>query len=194
MADKRIENENAMRFDITWNDVPVEKRDELERELMRVCGEAYNRVVLGDTSKSLQFRINIDAEPAVKSLKSITRAAKEAMQACREVEKHSIIPGAPLTEETVSRLRRMLGEHRLPVAEVEIPMDGVWRTMTAYPIFKPLSEHTTVELHEELAKREGVRELIYSPGTTCEVKSILACGMNATEVFTGPMRILVNQD
>jgi hypothetical protein len=123
-------------------------------------------------ARELHFEVRVDAEPAVKALKSITRAAKEAMQSLREVE-----------------ASQYLASYRLPTQYISVNIDGV-PEMIAEPIYKPLSEYTTAELHEELAKREGVREMTLLIDNEYEIadKNGMIC------VIQGPARILINED
>ena len=54
---------------------------------------------------------------------------------------------------------------------------------------KTLENKTTKQLHEELSNREGVTEIIVDPYETfCIVKD------QQTFEFTGPARVLINQD
>lgn len=58
---------------------------------------------------------------------------------------------------------------------------------------KALTSYSTKELHEELAKREGVFESTVNPHEEVVI-SIVTGQEEETKSFTGPVRIIVNQD
>lgn len=54
---------------------------------------------------------------------------------------------------------------------------------------KTLEQRTTKELHEELMNREGVTEIIIDPHEAFRIVKD-----QQTYEFTGPARVLINQD
>lgn len=62
------------------------------------------------------------------------------------------------------------------------------------PLVKPLEDYTTRQLHDELSKRVGVTEVEVKPHVEAEI----ACSDGHTNFekikFSGPCRIILNQD
>lgn len=58
---------------------------------------------------------------------------------------------------------------------------------------KTLSSYSTVELHEELAKRTGVFEIVVGKDQEAVITTITG-DIGKNKSYSGPVRILVNQD
>lgn len=140
---------------------------------------------MAETSESkteLSATLNLDAQPVVTALKSISRAAKEAIQSMRELENYT---GTVEKLSLIELITRVVSIEK--VAEVTKEAIECGFQPPANP---SLSAYTTVELHEELVKRTGVQEVVVDNGTTLRIEDT----NGEFRSVSGPARIIINQD
>lgn len=126
---------------------------------------------IGDIS----VKIDVDVTGALTGLKAVQREAKEATKALRELE------GAESKTPEVVRPAMVFDKGPGKVVEVSAPIYD-------------LTKVPTKQLHEELAKREGVVEYsVERPGNYAKL-SISTENEGFTEFIEGPAYIIVNKD
>lgn len=130
---------------------------------------------MAEAKRGLSIEVDIDVSEALKGLKAVQREAKEATRTLRELQE--------------VQNNGFAAQYKLPVIELG-------EMVPCEKIYNSLSEYTTAELHEELARRTAVEEIKIGPLQF--VKCIIdEYGKNGDAVYreiTGPARILINKD
>lgn len=129
---------------------------------------------MAEAKRGLSIEVDIDVSEALKGLKAVQREAKEATRALRELQE--------------VQNNGVAAQYKLPVVELGemVPREK---------IYNPLSEYTTVELHEELARRTAVEEIKIGPcGMVKFAIDEYGTGNVVYRDIVGPARILINKD
>ena len=153
-------------------------------------------------SSDTSITITADVDEAVtgfkrlqRELRATTRETRELEQAYKDVEQS--INLSDWCGNKVCYCGNKCGNNAEDVVYPELPNItdlGNGFVEIAYPEDVDLSEVSTKELHEELAKREGVEEYTVKPHGSTAKLSIDNETHGNTELIEGPARILVNKD
>lgn len=149
----------------------------------------------------LTINITADVDEAVTGLKRLQRELRETTKAVRELEQaykdveKAVNSGVINVMDKDRGLLASIGrEDIITNSDIIVEIDGKEVGKAVAPDLIDLSEVPTKELHEELAKREGVEEYIVRPHGSYVKLSIDNETHGFTETIEGPARIIVNKD
>ena len=145
--------------------------------------------------EELTVKVGVDVSEAITGLKAIQREAKEATKALRELEAET---GKTTTvyDLQVQSVREELSRRRGDrcADEALALIDELRQEIVELEQGRNLSGVPTVQLANELAKREGVTEHIIGAHGDLAHLNIDKVDNGYNETITGPARIIVNQD
>lgn len=163
-----------------------------------------------EKTSDITVTISADVDEAVSGFKRLQRELRKTSQEAREMEQaYKDVEQAIISDKIVSinEMRDVQGEPgNYDVSDymtglfngLELASATLERREPNYRLkpFKKvdLSDVSTKELHEELAKREGVEEYVIAPHGECAKLHVDKGNYGGTEYIEGPARILVNKD